>query len=116
MANGDGSAKVPLDFILRVLDTNPAFDEAHQAYALCSGDYDPCPYSGNLYVPRLQILGSVVTNGFCSGNLSRTTPATPFGDLTIFAFPCSLNTWSGFQMQLEARAHDPDNRPGSRVC
>jgi hypothetical protein len=56
--------------------------------------------------PRLQLLGSVVPNGFCSGNVTPTTAVTPVSDLTFLAFPCSLNTWAGFAMSLEARGHD----------
>lgn len=56
--------------------------------------------------PRLQLLGSVVPNGFCSGNVTPTTAVTPVSDLTFLAFPCSLNTWAGFEMSLEARGHD----------
>ncbi len=117
LANSDGSAKVPLDFILRVLDTKPAFNAEEHTFELCSGNYEPCPDAGtgNHFVPRLQLLGSVVTDGFCAGNLSRATPATPFGDLGLFAFPCALNTWSGVEMQLEARAHDADSRADNRV-
>jgi len=105
LANADGTAKVPLDFIVRVLDT-ASYSESSHAYPLCSGHYEPCHYAQNAFVPTLQILGSVVPNGFCSGNLSRVTPKTPIGDLTFLAFPCSINTWSGVEMKLEARGHD----------
>ena len=105
LANADGTAKVPLDFIVRVLDT-ASYSESSHAYPLCSGDYEPCRYAGNAFVPTLQMLGSIVPNGFCSGNMSRVTANTPVGDLTFLAFPCSINTWSGSEMKLEARGHD----------
>jgi hypothetical protein len=65
--------------------------------------------------PRLQLLGSVVPNGFCSGNVAPTTAVTPVSDLTFLAFPCSLNTWAGFEMRLEARGHDVAQGQASQV-
>ena len=127
LANADGSAKVPVDFIVRVLSTT-YYHEGNKAYALCNivgfssgsagetgsgsgssgnsssnhvicpgktnSDYCDCASKctatdvdscncleargpsccdggeacgNNKWVPRLQILGAVVTNGFCSG-------------------------------------------------
>ena len=66
--------------------------------------------------PRLQLLGSVVPNGFCSGNVTPTTTVSPVSDLTFLAFPCSLNTWAGFEMRLEARGHDISEGHVSQVC
>jgi len=101
LANVDGSAQVPLDLIVRVLATT-SYDDAQHTFALNADS----PYAGNAYVPRLQLLGSVVPNGFCSGNVTPTTTVSPVSDLTFLAFPCSLNTWAGFEMRLEARGHD----------
>ena len=51
LANGDGSAKVPLDMIVRVLDT-ANFDTVRQVFPLCSGNHEPCAYADNAYVVR----------------------------------------------------------------
>jgi hypothetical protein len=103
-----GAAKVPVDFIVSVVDAAWSEQGAYQLCPATSGV--PCAYTGNSYMPLLTIYASVQQVATCSGRFVSPEKMNMRPVQTLL-YPCSITAIAGFPVSLLFEGVDKQAKP-----
>jgi len=111
LAMEGGHAKVPVDFIVSVLDAQWDDGEAAMAYRLCStvSPTGTCQFPGNAFVPSLAIMAFAEPYQGCSVRAAR-DGGQGMVDIDSHLYPCSLVASTGAEVRFTLRGEDHQPR------
>jgi len=107
LAMEGGAARVPVDFMVSVLDAQWDLSDAAQAYALCTttSPTGTCQFPGNLYVPSLRVVAFAEAYQGCSVRAAR-DGGQGMMDIETHLYPCALVTSAGAEVRFTLRGED----------